>query len=99
MRRFKSRRHDVDCGIDRACHNRLAIRLTLPAVQMARESARQTECENNLHQLALTAQLHANANGYFQRADGNSSSSALFGGITCAYTTVAKKIDDRRCLT
>jgi prepilin-type N-terminal cleavage/methylation domain-containing protein/prepilin-type processing-associated H-X9-DG protein len=36
----------------------ILIALLLPAVQAARESARNTQCKNNLHQLALGVQHH-----------------------------------------
>ena len=36
----------------------LLLQMTLPAVEMARESARQTQCRNNLKQIALAFQLH-----------------------------------------
>lgn len=34
------------------------VALLLPAIQYARESARRTQCANNLHQLAIGAHLH-----------------------------------------
>lgn len=43
--------------------------LLLPAVQMARESARRTECLNNLHQMAIAAHLYVDThNGAFPQA-------------------------------
>lgn len=42
--------------------------LLLPAVQAAREAARSTDCKNRLRQLALAAQMHHDALGFFPPA-------------------------------
>ncbi|BBO35578.1 DUF1559 domain-containing protein [Lacipirellula parvula] len=43
----------------------LLLQLTLPAVEMARESARGATCQNNLRQTAMAFQLHHGAQGHF----------------------------------
>lgn len=44
------------------------VAMLLPAVQSAREAARSTDCKNRIRQLALAAQLHHDALGYFPPA-------------------------------
>lgn len=43
----------------------MLVALVLPAVQMARETARRAQCQSNLRQLGIAMALHANARGSF----------------------------------
>ena len=43
----------------------ILLALLLPAVQMARESARKIQCQNHLRQLATAAALHNGTHGHF----------------------------------
>ena len=43
----------------------ILIALLLPAVQMARESARRIQCTNNVRQIALAFQTHHEQLGFF----------------------------------
>jgi prepilin-type N-terminal cleavage/methylation domain-containing protein/prepilin-type processing-associated H-X9-DG protein len=43
----------------------ILIGLLVPAVMMARESARRTRCVNNLHQIGIAIQAHATSSGHF----------------------------------
>ena len=45
------------------------VALTVPAIQSARESARRTQCKNNLHQIGLALENHAESFGNYP-ADG-----------------------------
>jgi prepilin-type N-terminal cleavage/methylation domain-containing protein/prepilin-type processing-associated H-X9-DG protein len=44
------------------------IQLTIPAVQSAREAARRTECQNNLHQLGIATLSHESTHKYLPTA-------------------------------
>ena len=46
----------------------ILVALLLPAIQAARESARATQCKNNLRQLGLGVQMHVDALGIFPTA-------------------------------
>jgi prepilin-type N-terminal cleavage/methylation domain-containing protein/prepilin-type processing-associated H-X9-DG protein len=54
----------------------MLVALLLPAVQAARESARRTQCANNLHQISLGLQAFHDAKGFFP-----ASYTTLPGGI------------------
>lgn len=43
------------------------IALTVPAVQSAREGARRTQCQNNLHQLGVALEVHAEQFGHYPK--------------------------------
>ncbi len=55
------------------------VALLLPAVQMARESARRSNCTQNLHQIALAVQRHEEAFGCFPPGLPNCVAPANFG--------------------
>ena len=46
----------------------ILVALLLPAIQAARESARRTQCSNNLKQLAVAMHNHHDTHGYFPNA-------------------------------
>jgi len=48
----------------------ILVALLLPAIQAAREAARKSQCENNLHQLGVALQNHHNTYGNFPPGQG-----------------------------
>lgn len=55
------------------------ISLLLPAIQMARETARSAQCKNNLRQLALATTLYVDTYSVFPPATGSSNLQRWFG--------------------
>ena len=55
----------------------LLVALLLPAVQSSRESARRSQCANNLRQLGVALLLYHDAQQFFPRGGGDASSTQL----------------------
>lgn len=69
----------------------ILIALLLPAVQNARESARQTQCINNLKNLGLAHHNYANTHSVFPSGwVGNFDPAESFPGISCTFTEPAR---------
>ncbi len=62
----------------------ILIALLLPAVQAARESARRSQCQNNLKQISLATLQYHNAKNTFPMG----AQSALQLGANLAYSAV-----------
>jgi prepilin-type N-terminal cleavage/methylation domain-containing protein len=63
----------------------MLIALLLPAVQVAREASRQTDCMNNLHQFAIAIQLHLEAKGHFPHSWPGGVVSSVWGRSLLPY--------------
>lgn len=66
----------------------LLIALLLPAVQVARESARRAACSNKLRQLALGMHSYHSARGHFP-AGGITRNTATYSGTNCLAGSVS----------
>lgn len=65
----------------------LLLALALPATQQARESARRTQCQNNLRQLAVASHAHESARGHFPYTSLNYS--ATIDGVHRQYPAIS----------
>lgn len=61
------------------------IALLLPAVQSTREAARRTHCTNNMHQFAISIQLHLDAREFFPHSWPNGDASVVWGRSLLPY--------------
>ncbi|MGC4003601.1 MAG: DUF1559 domain-containing protein [Pirellulales bacterium] len=76
----------------------ILVALILPAIQAARESARRSQCENNLKQQGLAVQLHLEARKFFPHSWPNGEPNTIWGRSLLPYleeSTLDKAFDPK----